>query len=48
MEVAGQVFARVREMYDALEEKGRRGVIKGLREGLGASTERQVPAGQPR
>ena len=35
-------------MYAALEEKGRRGVIKALREGIGARTERQVPAGQPR
>ena len=44
----GQVFERVREMYSALEEKGRRGVIKALREGIGAPAERQVPAGQPR
>ena len=43
-----QVFERVREMYAALEEKGRRGVIKALREGIGARAERQVPAGQPR
>lgn len=48
MEVAGQVFGRVREMYEALEEKGRRGVIKGLREGIGATGERQVPADQTR
>jgi 1-acyl-sn-glycerol-3-phosphate acyltransferase len=48
LEVAGQVFERVREMYAALEEKGRRGVIKALREGIGATTERQVPAGQSR
>jgi 1-acyl-sn-glycerol-3-phosphate acyltransferase len=34
MEVAGQVFDRVRAMYTALEEKGRRGVIKALREGI--------------
>jgi hypothetical protein len=38
----------VRQMYAALEEKGRRGVIKALREGIGARTEHQVPAGQPR
>jgi hypothetical protein len=48
LEVAGQVFERVSEMYQALEEQGRRGVIKALREGIGARTERQVPAGQPR
>jgi hypothetical protein len=35
-------------MYTTLEEKGRRGVIKALRTGIGATTERQVPAGQPR
>ncbi len=34
MEVAKQIFDRVREMYTALEEKGRRGVIKALREGI--------------
>jgi 1-acyl-sn-glycerol-3-phosphate acyltransferase len=34
LEVAGQVFERVREMYQALEEQGRRGVIKALREGI--------------
>ena len=43
-----EVFEPVREMYAALEEKGRRGVIKALREGIGARAERQVPAGQPR
>jgi 1-acyl-sn-glycerol-3-phosphate acyltransferase len=46
--VAGQVFHRVREMYEALEEKGRRGVIKALHEGIGATGERQVPADQTR
>jgi 1-acyl-sn-glycerol-3-phosphate acyltransferase len=34
MGVASQVFDRVRAMYTALEEKGRRGVIKSLREGI--------------
>ena len=48
LEVATQIFERVREMYGALEEKGRRGVIKSLREGIGARTEHQVPAGQHR
>jgi 1-acyl-sn-glycerol-3-phosphate acyltransferase len=48
LEVAGQIFERVQDMYTTLEEKGRRGVIKALRTGIGATTERQVPAGQPR
>ena len=47
-EVAERVFEPVREMYAALEEKGRRGVIKALRQGIGARAEHQVPAGQPR
>jgi 1-acyl-sn-glycerol-3-phosphate acyltransferase len=34
MEVAKQIFDRVREMYTALEQTGRRGVIKALREGI--------------
>ncbi len=34
MEVAGEVFDRVRTMYTALEEQGRRGVIRALRDGL--------------
>jgi 1-acyl-sn-glycerol-3-phosphate acyltransferase len=46
--VAGQIFERVQDMYTTLEEKGRRGVIKALREGIGSTPERQVPAGQPR
>jgi 1-acyl-sn-glycerol-3-phosphate acyltransferase len=36
LEVAGEVFDRVRLMYTALEEKGRSGVIKALRDGLTA------------
>jgi 1-acyl-sn-glycerol-3-phosphate acyltransferase len=48
LEVATQIFERVREMYRALEEKGRRGVIKSLHEGIGARPEHQVPAGQHR
>jgi 1-acyl-sn-glycerol-3-phosphate acyltransferase len=47
-EASEQVFDSVREMYRALEEKGRRGVIRSLREGLEARTETQLPAGQPR
>ena len=46
--VASQIFDRVRELYVALEEKGRRGVIRSLREGIGTRAERKVPAGQPR
>ncbi len=48
LEVAGQIFERVQDMYTTLDEKGRRGVIKALRKGIATSTERQVPAGQPR
>ncbi len=35
-EVANQVFDQVRKMYVALEEQGRRGVIRSLRKGLAA------------
>jgi 1-acyl-sn-glycerol-3-phosphate acyltransferase len=38
LEVSGQVFDRVRAMYTALEEKGRRGVIRSLREQIPAPT----------
>jgi 1-acyl-sn-glycerol-3-phosphate acyltransferase len=38
LEVAQQVFDRVRGMYTALDEQGRRGVIKALREGLPAGS----------
>jgi 1-acyl-sn-glycerol-3-phosphate acyltransferase len=48
LEVATQIFERVRELYDALEAKGRRGVIRALREGIGSGGERQLPAGQTR
>jgi 1-acyl-sn-glycerol-3-phosphate acyltransferase len=36
LEVANKVFDRVRAMYVALEEQGRRGVIRALRRGLPA------------
>jgi 1-acyl-sn-glycerol-3-phosphate acyltransferase len=36
LEVANQIFDRVRAMYVALEEQGRRGVIRALRQGLPA------------
>jgi 1-acyl-sn-glycerol-3-phosphate acyltransferase len=48
LEVARQVFERVREMYEALEAKGRRGVIRSLREEIATRTDQQVPAGQAR
>lgn len=37
-EVATKVFDEVRKLYVDLEEKGRRGVLKGLREGLPAGS----------
>ena len=45
---ATQIFDRVREMYVALDQKGRRGVARALRDGVAARTETKVPAGQPR
>jgi 1-acyl-sn-glycerol-3-phosphate acyltransferase len=45
---AERIFEPVREMYTALQERGRRGVIKSLREGIGARAEPKVPAGQAR
>jgi 1-acyl-sn-glycerol-3-phosphate acyltransferase len=38
LEVAREVFDDVRRMYTALEEKGRRGVIRSLREQIPAPT----------
>jgi 1-acyl-sn-glycerol-3-phosphate acyltransferase len=37
-EVANKVFDEVRKMYVALEEKGRRGVLRSLRRGLPATS----------
>jgi 1-acyl-sn-glycerol-3-phosphate acyltransferase len=48
MEVAREVFGRVRDMYGQLDEKGRRGVIRSLREGIGTPPEHEVPAGSHR
>jgi 1-acyl-sn-glycerol-3-phosphate acyltransferase len=48
MEASKRIFDRTREMYVGLEEKGRRGVAKALREGVAARTEAKFPAGQPR
>ncbi len=48
LDVATHIFSHVREMYDTLDAKGRRGVIKALREGIGNPGERKVPAEQSR
>ena len=48
LEVATQIFARVREMYDRLDAHGRRGVIKALKEGIESRTEQKLPAEQHR
>jgi hypothetical protein len=48
LEAATRIFDRVREMYVALDEKGRRGVAKALRESVAARAETKVPAGQAR
>jgi 1-acyl-sn-glycerol-3-phosphate acyltransferase len=38
MEAAGKIFDSVRTMYTALEQKGRRGVLRSLREGIPGPT----------
>ncbi len=48
LEVATEVFGRVREMYKALDEKGRSGVIRSQREAIGGAGDPRVPAGSPR
>jgi 1-acyl-sn-glycerol-3-phosphate acyltransferase len=48
LEVAAQIFERVKEMYTTLDQKGRDGVIKALREGIESPTEQTVPAGHAR
>jgi 1-acyl-sn-glycerol-3-phosphate acyltransferase len=48
IEVATEIFQQVRAMYDNLDAKGRRGVIKALREGIEDRTEQKVPAEQSR
>ena len=45
---ATRIFDRVREMYAALDQKGRRGVARALREGVAARAQTKVPAGQAR
>ena len=47
-ETANRIFDRVRDMYVALEEHGRKGVIRSLREGVRSRAEQKLPAGQPR
>jgi 1-acyl-sn-glycerol-3-phosphate acyltransferase len=48
LEAATRVFDSVKAMYAALEEQGRAGVIKSVREGVAAGTEHRLPAGQHR
>ena len=48
LEVAGEVFDRVRLMYTRLEEQGRRGVIRALREGIAAPDPAEPTPGSPR
>jgi 1-acyl-sn-glycerol-3-phosphate acyltransferase len=47
LEVSTQIFDRVREMYVALEEQGRRGVVRSLREGVASRSKAKLPAGSP-
>jgi 1-acyl-sn-glycerol-3-phosphate acyltransferase len=48
LDVASEIFDRVRLMYTALEEKGRRGVIRSLREGITAPEPGRASPGSPR
>jgi 1-acyl-sn-glycerol-3-phosphate acyltransferase len=48
LEAAQRIFDRVRDMYAALDAKGRRGVARALREGVASRAEAKVPAGQAR
>jgi 1-acyl-sn-glycerol-3-phosphate acyltransferase len=48
LEASTKIFDRVREMYVALDEKGRRGVTKSLRDRVRASSDPKLPAGQAR
>jgi 1-acyl-sn-glycerol-3-phosphate acyltransferase len=45
---AQRIFDRVREMYVALDEQGRKGVARALRDGVAARPEARVPARQAR
>jgi 1-acyl-sn-glycerol-3-phosphate acyltransferase len=46
LEASTQIFDRVREMYVALDEHGRSGVIRSLREGVASRSDAKLPAGQ--
>src|SRR5215204_1505355 len=46
--VAKELFQHVRTMYDALEARGRKGVMKALREGINPGAEPNLPAGEAR
>jgi 1-acyl-sn-glycerol-3-phosphate acyltransferase len=48
LEVATEVFDRVREMYQTLDVKGRRGVAAALREGIEARAEQPLPVREAR
>ena len=45
LEVAGEVFDRVRAMYTRLEEQGRRNVIRAVREGVTPEPGQTSPEG---
>jgi 1-acyl-sn-glycerol-3-phosphate acyltransferase len=46
MEASRAIFDRIREMYVALDERGRRGVIRSLREGVAARADSSLPSSQ--
>jgi 1-acyl-sn-glycerol-3-phosphate acyltransferase len=48
LQAAARIFDRVREMYATLDQRGRRSVARTLREGVAASADPKVPAGQAR
>jgi 1-acyl-sn-glycerol-3-phosphate acyltransferase len=48
LEVAKELFAHVRTMYDALEAKGRKGVIRALQDGIRPDAGPNLPAGETR
>jgi 1-acyl-sn-glycerol-3-phosphate acyltransferase len=47
-EASERIFDRVREMYAALDEKGRAGVIRALRERARGNASSELPAGEAR
>jgi hypothetical protein len=47
LDAAREVFDRVKEMYGTLEEQGRSGVIKGLREGAAGAVARSPTTTEP-